>query len=169
LKHFIIGIVVIVAYLLQLTLVSELKIFGVQANLLLVVTCAIAFLFGSVEGSIVGIILGLLFDLYQGRNIGLSSLIFFYLAIFIGGFNKKFFKDNYLILLILTVLSTIIYETVVYVFSIFAYSQSFMILYLIKNLLLVIGMNILVGAIIYPFLLKINIGFEAHRNIFRWM
>ena len=166
-KHFIIGIVVIIAYLLQLTLISELKIFGVQANLLLVVTCAIAFLFGSVEGSIVGLILGLLLDLYQGRNIGLSSLIFFYLAIFIGGFNKKFFKDNYLILLILTVLSTIIYETVIYVFSLFAYSQSFMILYLLKNLLLVVGMNILVGALIYPFLLKINIGFEAHRNIFR--
>lgn len=141
--------------------------FGVQANLLLVVTCAIAFLFGSVDGSIVGILLGILFDLYQGRNIGLSALIFFYIAIFVGSFNKKFFKDNYLILLILTIFSTLIYETVVYIFSIFAYSQSFLILYLLKNLFLITVINILIGAIIYPFLLKINIGFEAHRNIFR--
>jgi len=141
--------------------------FGVQANLLLVVTCAIAFLFGSVDGSIVGILLGILFDLYQGRNIGLSALIFFYIAIFVGSFNKKFFKDNYLILLILTIFSTLIYETVVYIFSIFAYSQSFMILYLLKNLFLITVINILIGAIIYPFLLKINISFEAHRNIFR--
>jgi rod shape-determining protein MreD len=167
LKHIIIGIILIVVYALQLTLVSELRIFGIQANLLLVVTCAISFLFGSVDGSIVGIVLGLLLDLYQGRNIGLSALVFFYLAIFIGSFNKKFFKDNYLILLILTIVATVIYETIMYVFAIFAYSQSFMILSLIRNLMIGVGMNVITGAIIYPFLLKINIGFEAHRNIFR--
>jgi rod shape-determining protein MreD len=111
--------------------------------------------------------LGLLLDLYQGRNIGLSALIFFYLAIFIGGFNKKFFKDNYLILLILTIIATVIYETIMYVFLALAYSQGFMILLLLRNLILGIIMNIISGAITYPFLLKLNIGFEAHRNIFR--
>lgn len=166
-KHFFVVIVAIIAYLLQLTIISELKIFGVQANLLLVVTCAIAFLFGAVDGSIVGIILGLFIDLYQGRNIGLSALVLFYLAIFIGGFNKKFFKDNYLILLILTVTATIIYEITIYLVSIFAYSQIFMILPLLRNLIIAIVMNIVSGAIIYPFLLKTNIGFEARRNIFR--
>lgn len=166
-KHAIIGIILVITYLLQLTFIPELRIFGVQANLILVVTCAIAFLFGSVDGSVVGILLGLLLDCYQGRNIGLSALIFFYIAIFVGDFNKKFFKDNYLILLVLTVFSTLIYETIIYVFSLFAYSQNLMILYLLKNLFLVTVMNILIGAIIYPILLKINIGFEAHRNIFR--
>ena len=153
--------------MLQLTLIPEFQIFGVQANLLLVVTCAIAFLFGTVDGSIVGLILGLLLDLYQGRNIGLSALIFFYLGIFIGGFNKRFFKDNYLILLILTILVTVVYEMTVYVFYIFAYSQNFMLLYLLKNLLIAAIINIIFGAIVYPILLKINIGLEVHRNIFR--
>lgn len=166
-KQFIIGIILIIAYVLQLTLVSELRIFGVQANLLLVVTCAIAFLFGAIDGSVVGIILGLLLDLYQGRNIGISALIFFYIAIFIGGFNKKFFKDNYLILLVLTIAATLVYEISIYVFSILAYSQSFMFLSLLRNLIVIIVVNIVSGAIIYPFLLKMNIGFEAHRNIFR--
>ena len=165
-KQIFIVMILIIVYVLQLTLISELRIFGVQANLLLVTTCAIAFLFGSVDGSIVGIVLGLLLDLYQGRNIGLSALVFFYLAIFIGSFNKKFFKDNYLILLILTIVATIIYETIIYLFAIFAYSQSFMILSLLRNLIISVVINIIMGAIIYPFLLKINIGFEAHRNIF---
>lgn len=166
-KQVIIGIILLITYLLQLTLVSELRILEIQANLILVVTCAMAFLFGAVEGSIIGIILGLLLDLYQGRNIGLSAFILFYIAIFIGGFNKKFFKDNYLVLLILTVFSTIIYEGIIYIFSIIAYSQNFMILVLLKNLIIGIVMNIVIGAIIYPILLKLNIGFEAHRNIFR--
>lgn len=167
LKQIILGIVLIITYVLQLTLVSEIQIFGVQANLLLIVTCAIAFLFGAIDGGLVGIIFGLLLDLYQGRAIGLSALIFMYLGVFIGGFNKKFFKDNYLILLILTVFATITYETALYIFSIFAYSQSFMLLYLLKNLFLVTVINILFGAAVYPILLKINIGLEVHRNIFR--
>lgn len=166
-KQFIIGIILIVVYLLQVTLLPEFKIFGVQANLLLVVICAISFLFGVVDGSIAGVILGILLDMYQGRNLGLSALIFFYIAIFIGGFNKKFFKDNYLILLVLTVAATLVYEATMYIFAIFAYSQKFMILSLLRNLFIEIAMNILVGAIIYPFLLKFNIGFEAHRNIFK--
>lgn len=166
-KQFTIGIILLVAYVLQVTLLPEFKVLGIQANLLLVVTCAISFLFGVVDGSIVGVVLGILLDAYQGRNLGLSALIFFYIAIFIGRFNKKFFKDNYLILLVLTIAATLTYETVIYVFSIFAYSQRFMILSLIRNLSIGIVMNILVGAIIYPFLLKINIGFEAHRNIFK--
>ena len=95
LKQFILGIILIITYVLQLTLVSEIQIFGVQANFLLIVTCAVAFLFGAVDGGIVGTILGVLLDLYQGRAIGLSALIFMYLGIFIGGFNKKFFKDNF--------------------------------------------------------------------------
>lgn len=166
-KHFILSITVIIGYLLQLTLAPEFSIFGVQANLLLVVTCAIAFLFGNVEGGLVGLVLGMLFDLYQGRNIGLSAIIFFYLGIFIGGFNKKFFKDNYLVLLVLTVVATIIYETCVYVFYVIAYSQNFMILSLVKNLFIGSIINIIFGVIIYPILLKLNIGFEARRNIFK--
>lgn len=166
-KQFIIGIVLIITYLLQLTLVCEFSLFGVQANLLLVVTCAIAFLFGGVSGGIAGTILGFLLDLYQGRAIGISALIFMYLGIFIGGFNKKFFKDNYLILLILTVFATVAYETVIYTFSVFSYAQNFMLLYLLKNLLLATVINIIFGAVVYPILLKINIGLEVHRNIFR--
>jgi hypothetical protein len=54
-----------------------------------------------------------------------------------------------------------------YVFLALAYSQGFMILLLLRNLILGIIMNIISGAITYPFLLKLNIGFEAHRNIFR--
>jgi rod shape-determining protein MreD len=167
LKQFILGIILIIAYVLQLTLVSEIQIFGVQANLLLIVTCAIAFLFGTVDGGITGVVLGVLLDLYQGRAIGLSALIFMYLGVFIGGFNKKFFKDNYLILLVLTIFATIAYETVMYIFSVFAYSQSFILLYLLKNLLLATVINVLFGAVIYPILLKINIGLEVHRNIFK--
>ena len=167
LKQFILGIILIITYVLQLTLVSEIQIFGVQANLLLIVTCAIAFLFGAVDGGIVGVILGILLDLYQGRAIGLSALIFMYLGVFIGGFNKKFFKDNYLILLILTVFATITYETIFYIFAIFSYSQEFMLLYLLRNLLLITVINIMFGVVIYPILLKINIGLEVHRNIFR--
>jgi rod shape-determining protein MreD len=166
-KQFILGIILIITYVLQLTLIPEIQVFGVQANFLLIVTCAMAFLFGTVDGAISGTVLGILLDLYQGRAIGLSALIFMYLGIFIGGFNKKFFKDNYLILLILIAFATIAYETGVYIFSIFAYSQRVMLLYLLKNLLLSTLINVLIGAAIYPILLKINIGLEVHRNIFR--
>ena len=133
-RHFILGIIVTISYVLRLTLVPEISVFGVQADLLLIVTCSVAFLFGNVTGGTVGLVLGMLFDLYQGRSIGFSAMIFFYLGIFIGGFNKKFFKDNYLIVLIIIVFSTLIYEVLTYTFALLMYSQQFMFIPLIKNL-----------------------------------
>ena len=166
-KQLILSIIVLVSYVLQLTLIPEFSFFGVQADLLLVVTCSIAFLFGSVSGSAVGLSLGLLLDLYQGRSIGFSAMIFFYLGIFIGGFNKKFFKDNYLIVLIIIVFSTLIYEVLTYTFALLMYSQQFMFIPLIKNLFISILCNLILSIAIYPILLKTNLAVEVHRNIFK--
>lgn len=166
-KHLILGLIVIISYVLQLTLIPEFSVFGVQANLLLVVTLSIAFLFGTVDGAIAGLIIGLLIDLYQGRSIGICAITFFYLGIFVGSFNKKFFKDNYLIVLIIMICSTIIYETILYSFSILMYSQHFMFLYFMKNLFIAVVCNLIISIIVYPVLLKLNLGVEVHRNIFR--
>lgn len=161
-------IIVVITYIIQTTLIQNFNIMGIYPNLFLIVTCGIAFLFGSFSGGVTGLSLGLLNDFYQGRNIGLYAILGLYLGIILGQFNKRFFKDNYLVVLILIVLSTVFYELFIYLFGVIVYSQNFDFIRLIVKLFLITVTNVIAVTIIYPILLKVNLGFEIDRNIFKY-
>lgn len=166
-KQFFLAIIIILAYILQITVMPELAVFGINPNLILIVVCSIAFLFGSTSGGVVGFCCGVLLDLYYGRNIGLNALLYLYIGITLGNFNKRIFKDNYLVILVFMVFTTFIYESIIYVYSIIIYSQSINILSFVSNMVILIFVNILLSFLIYPILLKINLGLEIDRNIFK--
>lgn len=158
--------IIVGVYLLQTVVVQEINFWGISPNLFLVVTCGISFLFGSTTGGVCGLIFGLLQDMNMGRAIGLNGFLFMHIGIIMGQFNKRFFKDNYVVALIFIALSTMVYELLVYIFGAFVYSQEFVFGILLVKLLIRAFLNMLAGLIIYPVLLKINIGVEVDRRIF---
>lgn len=167
-KTFTLTIIVLITYIIQTTIIQNFNILGIYPNLFLIVTCGVAFLFGSFSGGITGLSLGLLNDFYQGRNIGLYAILGLYFGIVLGQFNKRFFKDNYLVVLILIILSTLFYELFIYLFGVIIYSQNFDFMRLIVKLLLIMVTNIIAGIMVYPILLKVNLSFEIDRNIFKY-
>ena len=128
--------------------------------------CSIAFLFGGTSGGAVGFFFGILLDFYYGRSIGLNALLFLYIGIILGSFNKRIFKDNYLVILIFMVFATYIYEFIVYLYGVFVYSQSVDILRFLINSSILVLINSILSFFIYPILLKINLNLELDRNIF---
>lgn len=160
------ALIVIITYILQTTIIPCLNIRGVFPNLFLIVTCSISFLFGSTVGGTVGFSLGILQDFYQGRAIGIYAFLCMYIGILLGSFNKRFFKDNYIVAISFIAISTIFYESVVFVFSAIAYNQSFVFSMFIWKILLITFINVIASIVIYPILLKMNIGIEIDRNIF---
>lgn len=68
-----IGLSMVVAYFLQLSLFPELKILGVQPDLMLVIAIIVAIQDGPVEGCIVGFIGGLAFDLTGSQIVGVGA------------------------------------------------------------------------------------------------
>lgn len=159
-------LIIIVAYILQTTIIPDFNICGVAPNLLIVIVCGLAFLFGSTIGGAIGLASGLLLDFNQGRAIGLYAFFCMYIGIILGQFNKRFFKDNYLVAIVFTGIATLIYECFVYVFGAFSYDQIFVFGNFITNILLSVVVNMIASVIVYPILLKINIGVELDRNIF---
>ena len=159
-------LIIAIAYILQTVIVPDFSIFGVFPNLMLVVVCGISLLFGSTIGGVVGFSTGLLLDFNQGRAIGLYAFLCMYIGIILGQFNKRFFKDNYFIAIAITGVVTFIFESIVYFFGAFAYSQAFNFGNFMTNILLSMLVNVIASVLVYPIMLKINIGVELDRNIF---
>lgn len=159
-------LIIFIAYILQTVIIPDFNILGIAPNLMLVIVCSIAFLFGSTIGGEIGFFAGLLLDFNQGRAIGLYAFLCMYIGIILGQFNKRFFKDNYIVAIIFIGLTTAVYEIFIYVFGIFAYSQSFYFGEFAINILLSIAVNVICALIVYPLMLRINIGVELDRNIF---
>lgn len=70
-----VGLLVLAAVLLQVSVVAQMTILGGRANLIPVVVAALALLGGSIAGAAAGFTAGLLLDLALGMNLGGSSLV----------------------------------------------------------------------------------------------
>lgn len=100
--------------LLQSTVLDYIRIYNVKPNLIIVFTVSVAFLNGSIEGAIVGFFAGLAQDMATGKLIGFYALLGLYLGLAVGSINKKLYKDNIFVVIFFAFISTIVYESTVY-------------------------------------------------------
>jgi len=70
-----VGLLLLVATVLQLSAVGQIGILGAHADLIPLAVAAVAFYAGSVPGSATGFAMGLLVDMAAGQTLGLSSLV----------------------------------------------------------------------------------------------
>ena len=77
-----------VTVLLQVTAVSQIEIFGTNADLLPLVLAAVGLLAGSIAGACFGFFVGLFLDLALVQTIGLSSLVYVAVGYWCGRFRE---------------------------------------------------------------------------------
>jgi rod shape-determining protein MreD len=70
-----VGLVLVTAVLLQVSVLSQVTIFGGRANLIPLAVAALALYGGSIAGALAGFGAGLLLDLALGMSLGGSSLV----------------------------------------------------------------------------------------------
>jgi rod shape-determining protein MreD len=70
-----VGILLLVAVVLELSSLSQLTVFGGHADLVVLVVAAVAYYGGSIAGCSAGFAAGLLIDLLIGTTMGASSLV----------------------------------------------------------------------------------------------
>jgi rod shape-determining protein MreD len=105
-----IGLVLI----LQTTLIEYITIWNIKPNLPIIFIISAAFLNGNTEGAVVGLATGLALDMTVGKLIGLNGLLGLYLGIVTGQVNKKFYRENLLVMAFLTFVCSLVYEFLVY-------------------------------------------------------
>jgi rod shape-determining protein MreD len=70
-----VGILLLVAVILELSALSQLTVFGGHADVVVLVVAAVAYYGGSIAGCASGFAAGLLLDLLTGTTMGASSLV----------------------------------------------------------------------------------------------
>lgn len=166
-RAFVIGIILIVAFILQSTIFHYLEVWGTKPNLIIMIIVYFALIRGSVEGAIVGLFAGVLMDILAGRVFGLHSLIGMYIGILAGNFNKRFFKDNYLVALLFTFLFSFLYEFLFYILNFFIWGET-RILYVLQNIIIPEAVyNCILAIPVYALVIKVNQWLEKRENMSR--
>ena len=161
--HISLIIIFIIIYLLQATFFTSFTIAGVMPNIFVILVLYIGLYMGRSKGIIYGIIYGMLIDIWIGKNIGITSICLALIG-FIGGiFDKNFSKDSRITILLMGIISTIIYEIVLYGIRYITIGINFEILEFIKILAIEVIYNVLIVLILYP-LIKIT-GYEIESEI----
>lgn len=102
-------IVVVIAFILQLSVMPQFKLLGVQPDLILVVAIVVAVQDGPVEGAIIGFLGGMLQDIASPQVMGVSALSKA-LAGFLAGVLKDFFMTYSILLPVLLVFMLSFFE-----------------------------------------------------------
>lgn len=101
--------------IIQSTLLQFIKIRNILPNTSIIIIISFALLRGSYEGAIVGFFSGLIQDMLYGTSIGYYSLLGMLTGFFFGKFHHNFYRENYLLPLVLCSLGTLVYESIVFI------------------------------------------------------
>lgn len=116
-RKIVVFILIIVCFLLQCTVFKELSFANVVPNLLIVVTSSFGFMRGKKEGMYVGLVSGMLIDLFFCEIYGFYTLLYMYIGFVNGFFKNMFYDDDIKLPMVLITGSDFVYGCIIYVFS----------------------------------------------------
>lgn len=108
-------IIIFAGFLLQAGIFAQFNWFNITPNILLMITCIYGFMRGKKEGIFIGILCGVLTDIFIGQTLGIYTLFFAYLGWFNGLFYKIFFMDYIVFPLIMIIISDFLFGIYVYI------------------------------------------------------
>ncbi len=114
-KVIVTGVLIILAYIMQTTLLDEMRLASIVPNLLLFLTFVSGFMNGRKTGMFTGFFCGLLIDIFSSSVIGLNALIYMSIGYLNGCFQALFFDEDIKLPLVLLSVSELLYGLFTYV------------------------------------------------------
>lgn len=160
-----IGLIItfIIIYLLQSIFFSEFTIAGIMPNIFIILMLYIGLYMGRTYGIIYGIIFGIFIDLWIGKTLGITSIALALIGVISGMLDKTFSKDSRLIVLLMGVICTLIYEILLYLMQYMFFRINIEIVQFLKILSIEVIYNVIIIIILYP-LIKVT-GYEIENEI----
>lgn len=93
------GAIIVVALLIQLTLINSITILGLKPDLIMVVVVVFSLLRGAKEGTISGFASGLLQDIFSTGLLGMNALAKTVIGFFCGIIKEKIFCEHILFII----------------------------------------------------------------------
>lgn len=143
-------LVFLLLYFLQANFFNWFTIAGVKPNLFVVFILVIGLFAGKYTGTTMGILFGLLLDIFISKKIGISAIILGTIG-FIGGYlDKSFSKESRITIMLMVIGTTFIYEIGSYIINAIIFSYSVDILNFMIKLAIESVYNTILTIILYP-------------------
>ena len=153
----------IIIYLLQSIFFNGFTIAGIMPNIFIILMLFIGLYMGRTYGIIYGIIFGIFLDIWIGKTLGITSIALALIGVISGILDKTFSKDSRMIVILMGMLCTVIYEISLYFMQYIAMGINVEVLKFIEILLIEIIYNVIIIIILYP-LMKFT-GYEIENEI----
>lgn len=101
-----------VSILLQSTILPYLTVGGVTPNLILVLAVLYAIFKGPKRGTLMGVVLGLIEDIYLGRFFGMNALTVGLTSCIVGWFAQRAFRENIMVPILAMLSATLFNELI---------------------------------------------------------
>ena len=160
-RKIIVLLMIVICFLLQSTLFTALSFANISPNLLVVLVSSFGFMRGRKEGMWIGLICGLLLDIFYGNVIGFYALSYMYIGYINGLFRKRFYPDDVKLPMILIAASDLASNLLVYFFLFLMRGKFQFGYYLLHIMIPELVYTILVTVFLYFIILKINQKLEA--------
>ncbi|MDE6313525.1 MAG: rod shape-determining protein MreD [Lachnospiraceae bacterium] len=155
-RKIVVLLLIIICFILQCTVFKQIPFTQVVPNLLIVLTSSFGFMRGKTDGLIVGLISGLLIDLFFSEFFGFNTLIYMYIGYINGFFKNMFYDDDIKLPMVLITGSDFAYGCVIYFFS-FLLRGRFDTIYYFKNVIFPeVVYTVVVTLIFYRIIRRIN-------------
>ena len=143
-----------IIYFLQSNFFTWFTIAGIMPNLYVILVLFIGLFVKRKLGLVLGLIFGLYLDIVLGRVVGISALGLGLIGLLGEILSKNFSKASRFIVTLMVIITTAIYEILVYICSMLRLSADIEIIPFLKILVIEIIFNTLITIIIYPLLKK---------------
>ncbi|MGE4215189.1 MAG: rod shape-determining protein MreD [Anaerotignaceae bacterium] len=148
--------VLVINLVLQSTLMNSIQIRGIIPNTAIIVIVSMSLLRGSTEGAITGVIAGLLQDIFFGIAFGYYTFWGMLLGFWVGKINKGFYRENYVIPIFICSISTVAYESCIYLTGMLFSGNTDYLYFLINLIIPEMVYNAILTILIYRVLFSIN-------------
>ena len=155
---------IFICFFLQGSLFQHLTFAGIRPNLLVIVTASFGFMRGQKEGMFVGVLSGLLADLFWGGTLGLYMLIYTLIGYGNGTFQRMFYDDDVKLPIGLIAGSELVYGLSSYVCLHMLHGDFHFAGYLSEIILPELVYTILITLLLYQVILHINKKLEAEEQ-----
>lgn len=145
----IVFIVILFSIWIQFNVLNIIPLFGVKANIGIILTVALSTLSGQGIGMVVGVVFGLFFDVVCGKAFGIYILLYFFVGFFCGKMSKGFSKENKSALVMIVAGTTLVFEILSYFIFVIVSEYEFEIITILKTVLLEILYNIFITRVFF--------------------
>lgn len=145
-------IIIISCFILQTSILPMILSSDITPNLMIIVTASYGFMFGDRKGMCIGLVCGLLSDIYFGPLIGFEAGVYAVIGYFFGKFQKILYVEDLAFPLSLIAVCDFVYGFLTFVFLFAMRNRLFMRAFLMQRMLPEMVYTLLAALPLYPLL-----------------